>query len=472
MASPITSTTGIGSGLNISSIVEALVNSDTAAKQAQITRQTTNNKAYISGVGALKSALAAYQASMAKLNSSTAPAFNAYAATSANESVLKATASNTAVPGTYEVNVSQLATGSKVASRLYTTAEGGAATPIPKGDLTIEQNGKTYTVSIGDGATLQSVRDSINDALAVNGISANIINEAGGSRLVLGSTTTGAGSDIKVTGGATGIDIDGTQSMATSPNGAGFISAVAQDAKLTIDGLAVTSKSNTVENAISGITLDLVAVSSGAATTKVTVGANNDGLKASVQEFVDAYNTMVKAVNALTATSTDADGNTVLGSLTGDPTTRSLLADIRNELATIGSGDRLTSLSQLGINTQKDGTLEFNSTKFTAAMNDKKLGSEVQELFTGTNGVFERMNKAIDPYIKSDGILTSRTNNLNTLQKRLDQQQEDLDRRVELLTASLTKKYIAMDTVVGKLKAQANSITSIFDAITAQQKNS
>ncbi|WJM94360.1 flagellar filament capping protein FliD [Pseudomonas defluvii] len=471
MASPITSTTGIGSGLNISSIVEALVNSDTAAKQAQITRQTTNNKAYISGVGALKSALAAYQASMAKLNSSTAPAFNAYAATSANENVLKATASNTAVPGTYEVNVSQLATGSKVASRLYTTAEGGAATPIPKGDLTIEQNGKTYTVSIGDGATLQSVRDSINDALAVNGISANIINEAGGSRLVLGSTTTGAGSDIKVIGGTTGIDIDGTKSMAT--NGSGYISGLAQDAKLTIDGLEVTSKSNTVKDAISGITLDLVAKSADAATTtKVTVGANNDGLKASVQQFVDAYNTMVKAVNALTATSTDADGNTVLGSLTGDPTTRSLLADIRGELANIGSGDRLTTLSQLGINTQKDGTLEFNSSKFTAAMNDKKLGSEVQELFTGTNGVFERMNKAIEPYIKSDGILTSRTNNLNSLQKRLDQQQEDLDRRVELLTASLTKKYIAMDTVVGKLKAQANSITSIFDAITAQQKNS
>lgn len=352
MASPITSTTGIGSGLNISSIVEALVNSDTAAKQAQITRQTTNNKAYISGVGALKSALAAYQASMAKLNSSTAPAFNAYAATSANENVLKATASNTAVPGTYEVNVSQLATGSKVASRLYTTAEGGAATPIPKGDLTIEQNGKTYTVSIGDGATLQSVRDSINDALAVNGISANIINEAGGSRLVLGSTTTGAGSDIKVIGGTTGIDIDGTKSMAT--NGSGYISGLAQDAKLTIDGLEVTSKSNTVKDAISGITLDLVAKSADAATTtKVTVGANNDGLKASVQQFVDAYNTMVKAVNALTATSTDADGNTVLGSLTGDPTTRSLLADIRGELANIGSGDRLTTLSQLGINTQK-----------------------------------------------------------------------------------------------------------------------
>lgn len=471
MASPITSTTGLGSGLNISSIVEALVNSDKAAKQAQITRQTTNNKAYISGVGALKSALAAYQASMKKLNDSTAPAFNAYAATSANESVLKATASNTAVPGTYEVNVSQLATGSKVASRLYATVDGGAATPIPKGDLTIEQNGKTYTVSIGDGATLQSVRDSINGALASNGISANIINEAGGARLVLGSTTTGAGSDIKVSGGTTGISIDGTKPMAT--NGSGYITGLAQDAKLTVDGLAVTSKSNTVDNAISGITLDLVAKSVDAATTtKVTVGANSDGLKASVQQFVDAYNTLVKAVGALTATSTDANGNTVLGSLTGDPTTRSLLSGIRAELANIGSGDRLTTLSQLGINTQRDGTLEFNGAKFTAAMNDKKLGNEVQELFTGTNGVFERMNKAIDPYIKTGGILATRTNNLNEVQKRLDQQQEDLDRRVELMTASLTKKYIAMDTVVGKLKAQANSITSIFDAITAQQKNS
>lgn len=469
MASPITTTTGIGSGLNISSIVEALVNSDKAAKQAQITRQTTNNKAYISGVGSLKSALAAYQASMTKLNSSTAPAFNAYAATSANENVLKATASNTAVPGAYEVNVSQLATGSKVASRLFATADGGAATPIPAGDLIIEQNSNIYTVTIGDGATLQTVRDSINDALAVNGISANIINESGGARLVLSSTTTGAESDISVSGL---LKIDGTQSMVDSPDDSGFITDLAQDAKLTIDGLKVTSKSNTVEDAISGITLNLVAKSVDAGTTKVTVGANNDGLKASVQQFVDAYNTMVKAVNALTATSTDADGNTVLGSLTGDATTRSLLADIRSELVTIGSGDRLTTLSQLGINTQKDGTLEFNSTKFTAAMNDKKLGSEVQELFTGTNGVFERMNNAIDPYIKTDGILTTRTNNLNALQKRLDQQQEDLDRRIELLTASLTKKYIAMDTVVGKLKAQANSITSIFEAITAQQRNS
>lgn len=97
MASSIIPSTGLGSGLNITEIVTALVNSDTAAKQAQITRQTSNNTAYISGVGALRSALTAFTTAMTKLNDKTAPSFNAFAATSASDSIVKAFASNTAV---------------------------------------------------------------------------------------------------------------------------------------------------------------------------------------------------------------------------------------------------------------------------------------------------------------------------------------------------------------------------------------
>ena len=132
----------------------------------------------------------------------------------------------------------------------------------------------------------------------------------------------------------------------------------------------------------------------------------------------------------------------------------------------------MTTLSQLGINTQKDGTLEFNSTKFTSAMNDKKLGPEVQELFTGTDGIFERMNKAIDPYNKTDGSLATRKSNLDKAVSELANQQAALDRRTESLTESLTKKYVALDTALGKMKAQADQITSIFEAINAQAKKS
>lgn len=469
MASPITSSTGLGSGLNITEIVKALVNSDTAAKQAQITRQTSNNTAYISGVGALRSALTAFTAAMTKLNDKTTPAFNAYAASSANESVVKATASNTAVAGSYSVEVKNLATSSKVASQAF---KEGSGKEIQPGELVINQgglNGKNYTITVGEGATLQSVRDQINKELGSSGISANIITGEDGARLVLGSTTTGKGSDISVSG-IEELNIDGTKPI--KEGGAGYITDVAKDAVLIIDGLEVNSASNSVSGAVSGITLELTGTSAIGVATKVTVGANNDGLKTSIQGFVDAYNTLQKAISSLTSTSTDSKGNLVLGSLTNDPTTRSLLSDVRGVLAEVGSGDRLTTLSQLGINTQKDGTLEFNSTKFTAAMNDKKLGSEVQALFTGADGIFDRMNKAIEPYNATNGSLVARKNSLDKVAKGLSDQQAALDRRTESLTASLSKKYVALDTALGKMRAQADQITSMFDAINAQARKS
>ncbi|MGJ7549689.1 flagellar filament capping protein FliD [Pseudomonas alloputida] len=471
MASALTPTTGLGSGLNIGEIVSVLVKADTSAKQTQITRQTSNNTALISGIGSLRSALTAFQDAMKKLNDKDAPSFNAYSAKSANESVVKITSSNSAVAGSYDIVVDKLATSSKVASQQFA---GGASSSISAGQLTLSQGGKTYSLDVASGATLQSVRDQINKEMGANGISANIVNEEGGSRLVLSSTTTGAGSDISLSGIAE-LEIDGTTQM--SGSGAGYISALAQDAELSIDGLKVKSASNTVDKAISGMTLQLTGVSAktGGTTgtpTAVTVAADNDGLKKSIQSFVDAYNTMQKAITSLTSTSRDSDDNLVLGPLTNDPTTRSLLGDVRKVLSEVGAGENLTTLSQLGINTQKDGTLEFNSTKFTSAMSDKKLGPEVQNLFTGTNGIFERMNKAIDPYNKTDGSLATRKANLDKTASQLADQQAALDRRTESLTESLTKQYVALDTALGKLKAQADQITSIFEAINAQAKKS
>lgn len=206
--------------------------------------------------------------------------------------------------------------------------------------------------------------------------------------------------------------------------------------------------------------------------TNVSVSQDNTGLQKSIQSFVDAYNTLQKTITALTTSTRDEDDNLSLGPLSNDPTTRSLVNDVRKVLSEVGAGDQLTTLSQLGINTTKDGTLEFNSTKFTAAMNDKKLGSEVQELFTGSNGLIERMNKAIDPYNSTDGSLATRKSNLDKVAKNLADQQTALDRRTEALTESLTKKWVAMDTAVAKLNAQADQIKSVFDAINAQAKNS
>ncbi|MGB5827176.1 MAG: flagellar filament capping protein FliD [Pseudomonas mandelii] len=473
MASPILPGTGLGSGLDTGAIVKALVNADKAAKQGQIDRGTATNTASISGIGTLKSLMAAFTKSMTELGSKTNPQFPGFAATSSDVKIATATATNSAVNGNYVVEVKSLATSSKVASAAFA---GGTTSAIPTGTLTIKQSGGTFNLDIKAGATLQSVRDSINADASIKGagISANIVTDSFGSRLVLGSTNTGSGSDISVSGIA-GLEIDGNNVVGTAGSpmtaaSAGSIGALAVDADVTVDGMSVPSKSNTLDKAISGLTFNLVAKG----TTTVTVSANTDGLKASVQKFVDAYNAIANSVTALTKPSLDDDGKpTVPAALTGDALPRSILAAIRGPLSETGAGDKLTVLAQLGITTnQKTGALDFDSTKFTAAMNDKKLGGEVQELFTGNNGLLERMNKAVSSFAETGGILDQRTTSLNKTKTKLTNDQLALDRRIETLTAVLTKKYNDMDTLVGKLKATASNITSMFEAMTAQQKNS
>ena len=471
MASPILPGSGLGSGLDTGSIVKALVDADKVAKQTQIDRQTKITTASLSGVGTLKSVLAAFQTAMKNLGSTKTPQFSGFAASSSDVKVVTATSNNSAVKGSYAIKVDNLATSAKVASEAFANT----SSAIAEGALTITLNSKDYALDVPAGATLQSVRDLINTRFQADGINANIITDSNGSRLVLGSSATGAGSEISVSGVMT---IDGSQAMASdpidplAPPGAGRIGDAATDARFSVDGMSMTSKTNTIDNAVSGLSFNLL--TGGGATSTVTVATNTDGLKASIQKFVDAYNAVVSSIGTLTKSTLDSDGNpTVAAALTGDTLPRSIMAAIRGPLTETGAGDKLTVLAQLGISTnQKTGALDFDSTKFTAAMNDKNLGGEVQELFTGTNGLLERMDKVIVPYTQTGEILDTRTTNLNKNKANLVEQQAALDRRVAILTAVLTKRYNDMDSLVGKLKATASNITSIFEAMTAQQRNS
>jgi flagellar hook-associated protein 2 len=480
MASPILPGSGLGSGLDIGAIVTALVNADKSAKQTQIDTQTKTNSLKISGVGSLKSALAAFQKSMTDLGKATSPAFAGYTATSDTPTVLGATSDSTAVPGSYSVIVNKLATGSKVASAAFA---GGATSAIPSGTLKISQNGIDYNVAIPANATLQSTRDAINTAQASNGISANIVTDASGaSRLVINSSKTGAGMDLQVSGIA-GLEIDGTQKMGTSPaaGASGAVGALAQDASLTIDGLTVTSKSNTVTGAISGMTLSLAAVSpkdaSGTPTpATVTVATNTAGIQTSLQTFMDSYNTLKRTIDTLSNATADADGNlTVSAAFTGDSLPRSLMADIRSQLTQSSAGTgQLAVLAQMGVLTDKEtGELTLDTKVFNDRMSIPGMSGQVQQMFSGTNatnGLLARMSSAVDPYIKSGtGLLDQRSTSLTNAAANLKKQQTALDLHVTSLTATLTAKYNAMDLLVGQMKATASNITSFFSSLNAQQ---
>lgn len=475
MASPILPGTGLGSGLDIGSIVTALVNADKSAKQTQIDTQTKTNTLKISGIGSLKSALTAFQTTLTNLGNTTNPAFAGYTATSGTPSVVGVTSDNTAVSGTYSVVVNNLATSSKVASASFA---GGAASAIPSGTLKISQNGTDYNVTIPANATLQSTRDAINSAQASNGISANIVTDStGASRLVISSNVTGAGSDLTVSG-ITGLEIDGTQPMGSNPvaTASGAVNGVAKNASLTIDGLAVTSKSNTVTGAVSGLTLNLLTASPGTPAT-VTVATNTTGLQTSIQSFVDSYNTLMNTINTLSKATADADGKlTVSAAFTGDSMPRSLISDIRGALTAPGAGGPLAVLSQLGVMTDGlTGNLAFDTTAFGKTMAINGMSGQVQQLFSGTdstNGLLARMGKAITPYVQTGGLLDQRSSNLQVVSKNISDQQAALDLRVTNMTATLTAKYNAMDLLVGQMKATASSITSFFTSLDAQKSNS
>ncbi|QXH50069.1 flagellar filament capping protein FliD [Pseudomonas fakonensis] len=469
MASPILPSLGLGSGLNTTAIVEALVNAEKTPKQSQLDRRTSANTASISAVGGLKSALTAFKSTLEKLNSATDPAFLGSVATSSNDKTVKATAGSSAVNGSYSVQVSQLATASRVASDRYT--DSSSVVSASGGTLTLTQNGTSFDVTIPAGATLQQTRDAINAQATSKGYTANIVNDGQGSRLVLSSDTMGKDSDISVTGVMT---IDPAAEM-TAAGGSGRVGELAKDAEFNIDGMALTSKSNKVENAISGMTFELLAKTDTNSSVSIGVTANTDGLKTSLQSFVDAYNSLVLNINTVSKSVQGADGTWNTPALAGDSAVRSILTALRNELvvpATSGSG-QLTVLSQLGINTsQASGMLEFDSTKFTKAINDQKLGGEVQNLFNGDGGVLDRMTKAMEPFSTSGGVLDTRNKSLESAKKSLELEQTALDARIKDLEASLTKKYNNMDTLVGQLNSQRDTVTSIFEAMAAQQKNS
>lgn len=443
--------TGLGSGLKIDEIVAALASAEKAPKQSQINTQTQKATTSLSAIGTVKSALDTYRSAVAKLN--TATSFNGLSATSSDTAVAKMTIADGVSSGTYALEITQLATASKISTKVYSGNSTVVNSSGQAQTLTIGQGANTYNVNIADGATLQQARDSINSQLQSKGVTANIVTDASGSRLVFSSTKMGAGTDLT---------LSGTSDLAVETK----VIAVPQNAKYTLDGLELESASNTVTDAVSGLTIEMVKEGK----SSLSVSSNTDTLKTSVQSFISAYNALMTSINSVTKV-TSSDTSATGAALTGDATMRSMVNSIRSELTrSVGEGG-LRTLSQLGINTvQKTGLLELNETKWNTAV--KTYGADISGLFTGKDGLLTRMTTATEDYAKSGGILASRQTSLSSQLKELEESQTALDRRIESLTDTLTKKYNAMDTMVAQLKATSDSVMTTLNALNKANSDS
>ncbi|MDO7895348.1 flagellar filament capping protein FliD [Pseudomonas citrulli] len=451
-----TTVSGIGSNIDTQSIVASLVAAEKAPKQTQINNQTLKATTSLSSIGKIQAALDAFRGALD--NMKTASSFSGLSGTSSDEKVATVTTGNGAAAGSFSLVVDKLATASKIASKVFA---GGASSVVNGGStpttLNIKQGTNTFAVSVPAGATLQQVRDSINSQYANQGLSANIVTDASGSRMVLTSTTTGVGSDLTLTGDS-GLET-GTSVLGTP-----------QNAQYRLDGLAMESKTNTIADAVSGVTLKLTGVSvvpsGGTATpTTISVAASSSTLKSSVKGFVDSYNALIKAANAETQVTTNADGTVTSGALTGDASLRSLLSAVRTELNAMSGTGQLKALSQFGVQTdQKTGMLSINDKLFDAAALTN--AADINGIFSGDTGLLARLKTATESFAQSKtGVFAARSASLSESLTDLKKQQDTLDSRMASLQTSLMAKYTAMDSLVAKLRAQGDNIMATLNAL-------
>jgi flagellar hook-associated protein 2 len=374
---------GAGSTLDVNGIVSQLMAVERRPLDLLAQREA-DYQAKLSAFGTLKGALSAFQSAMQGLSD---PAkFPAVKAGTADDSILNVTANGKgkAVPGSYSVEVQQLAQQQKVRSDGFSSL----SSVVGSGTLTIQygtydSGNNTFSLNSAKAAqtitvdpsnsTLAGVRDAINAANA--GVSATIINDGASNRLVLTAKDTGAANSLRITvsdGDGTNLDSSGLSQLAFDPTattGSGRnLTQVqaAQDAKLQIDGIGVSKPSNTITDAIEGLTLNLLKTNTGSPTT-LDVARDSAGVKTSVETFVRAFNSINQTLKDLGGYNSATKKG---GILQGDSTALSIQRGIRSALTTavgqIAGG--FTSLSQIGVAFQKDGTLALDSTKLQAAM--------------------------------------------------------------------------------------------------------
>ena len=439
------SSAGIGSGLDVNAIITALVNAKQAGPSQQISNQTTQLQAQEAGLTALGSALNSLQTTLGKLGSSLT--FNSYAATLGDSTLGTTSTLPNAQPGTYSLTVNHLATAQKRASAAY-----ASGSTVGAGTLTVSVGSQSMNIDVSATDSISSIATAINQASGNPGVQATVVNGANGAQLLLTSTKTGVANGFTVSAGSGSSA--GLSSLASTLDTAG--SNEASDASLSIDGIAVTSASNSVSGALNGVTLNLAATGS----TTLTVSQDTSAVTGAVSDFVNAYNSYISTVGTLSSYDPSSKQG---GVLLGDTTLMSVQRQVNSVLSGSVAGNSIGSLAALGITRNADGTLSSDSAKLSSALQGNP--GAVQDLFAGTNGYATRLNSMLDGFTSSNGILATRTASIQSQLSNLSQQSTALTARMNVYATQLRQQYTALDTLMSSLNNTSSYLTSSLQAM-------
>jgi flagellar hook-associated protein 2 len=469
VASNSSSAAAGGSVIDVNSLVSQLVAATRAGQDANISKQTQAATTQISAIGTLKSALSQFQDSLSAID--TVSAFNAATATSSDPTIFTATADSDAQPGNYSVTVGQLASAQQLVSTGFI---GGASSTIGTGTLQVSLGGASFNINVDStNNTVAGLASAINTAAGNPGVVATVITGTDGAHLVLSSAQTGAANTIKMTETDGGTALSG---VTYDPNNTGNYTqnAKAQDAQFSISGIPHTSSSNTVSDALNGITLTLKGISPTTGTpplptsTSLAVASDTDAITTNVGAFVDAYNAMVKAIQPLG--SYDQTTQTA-GPMLGDATLQGVQNDIRSALYSLVNTGSSTynSLASVGITTNKDGSLSLNKTKFQTAL--ASAPTAVTQLFAGSKGVAATLEARINTELGSGGAIDTRSKTLIKQENALTDQTNKLNDQMTALTASLTQQYSHLNTLLSSLQSMSAYLSQQFSALPKVQSS-
>ena len=459
------SSAGIGSGLDVETIVSKLV----ALEKQPLTKLQTvasSIQSKISIFSQVKSLMSTLSDAASKLSQNSA--WSAMTAASSNVGAVQVSVSGAASATSFSVGVSQLARAQSVAS----AALGATNAPVGGGSLSIQlgtwSGTDTASPQFAEGAagavsvqidaadTLAVVASKINDAKA--GVTATVLRDANGERLLVRSDSTGEASGFRIqvaedaaSPGLSRLSFDpefsaGLGMAATTPQ-------YGQNAKASINGIAVESATNTFTDTIPGLSFTASQVT--IAPVDVTVSADTAAMKKSIQDFVTAYN----AVNDLLSTSTKYDEATKkAGALQGDSTTVGLQNALRSVMgATAAGAGAFQRLADIGIDMKRGGKLEVSEAKLDAALKNpqalKAMFATNAGVGADSNGLAVKVKAFAGQMLSFEGLLENKATALSASVKRNTSDQDRVNDRAALVEKRLRAQYTALDAKMGSLTA-------------------
>ncbi|MFM7531790.1 MAG: flagellar filament capping protein FliD [Rubrivivax sp.] len=476
---PAIQSLGVGSGLDANSIVTQLMAVE-RRPLTQLQKSASSVQTQISVYGNVKSRLDTLQTALdkVKLASNWVPT----TVDNGGSTSVAATVSGSPATGDVTVSVSQLAQSQSVASKSFTTSTltGSGALKITLGkwnpgfaNFTARVPAASLSVQIDASPTptLESVRDSINAAVAqaraaklatpagpdFPEVTASVVKDAGGSRLVVQSSLTGIENGFEISSGTPAVtgtlqDLLFQNSGGTPPPATGQVARAAANLAATVNGVPVSLASNTLTDVVQGLTLEAKAVTT--TEQKLTVTRDTEAIKKNIADFITAYNDLV----TYTAQQTNYDATTKKGGpLQGDRTALSLLAQLRQtatnatsaSTAFSGTTGQASRLADVGITLQRDGTLKSDGSKLDKAVSNltelTKMFTQVNTTNTANQGVAQNLATLVRTIGGVDGSITSRQSGLSASLTRNQSDQSRINDRLTQVEARLRAQYTALD---------------------------